>query len=449
VLRKAAISCLALSLVAPAAARTRPRYGGTLRVETTGDPWSGFIRRLVFEGLTDVGADGNIHPGLATAWTAENGDHRWQFHLRQGIRFHDGTAVTSTAIAASLEASCKGNCPWTTMRALGSSIVFTSESPMPGLPALLSSDEFLIHDVNSGKPLAPGATSGSDGGSGSFQVSGVANGALTLAANEASWRGRPFIDVIEVRGHRAVSDQWMDLAASRADIVEVPAGEIRQAQQQHLAPVVSDPVDVLALEVSTSGALADLNLRSAIAWSIDRNVLASVIFQRQGQASAALLPQKVSGYAFLFQPQRDLNKAHELRGGLAAQSLSLAAPTSGAWQLAAQRIALNLREAGFSVQVVPGTATNADLALRSFPVAGADPAADLEQMLRASGEALPTIGRDSAAVYRTERDILDRRTLIPLLHLPRAYAASDRVRDFHLRFDGAPDIDDISLEAAP
>jgi MarR-like DNA-binding transcriptional regulator SgrR of sgrS sRNA len=320
---------------------------------------------------------------------------------------------------------------------------------MPGLPALLSSDEFLIHDVNSGRAAPPGAASGSDGGTGPFQVSQSAGGVLTLAANEASWQGRPFVDAIEVRGHRAVSDQWMDLAAGRADIVEVPPGEMRQAQQQHLAPAISDPVEVLVLEVSTSGALANPNLRSAIAWSIDRNVLANVIFQRQGQPSAALLPQKVSGYAFLFPPQRDMNKAHELRGGLAAPALSLAAPASGAYQLAAQRIALNLREAGFNVQVVPEMAINADLVLRSFPITGADPAADLEQMLRAAGEAPPALGHDYAAVYRAEREILDRRILIPLLHLPRAYATADRVRDFHLRFDGTPDLDDISLEAAP
>ena len=55
VLRRFAISCLSVALALPAVARTRPHYGGTLRVEIEGDPWQrpgGLARRLVFDGLT-------------------------------------------------------------------------------------------------------------------------------------------------------------------------------------------------------------------------------------------------------------------------------------------------------------------------------------------------------------------------------------------------------------
>ena len=61
------------------------------------------------------------------------------------------------------------------------------------------------------------------------------DGVLTLGANESCWQGRPFIDTVEMRGHRAVRDQWLDLSLGRADVVEVPAEMIRQAQQQKLA----------------------------------------------------------------------------------------------------------------------------------------------------------------------------------------------------------------------
>jgi peptide/nickel transport system substrate-binding protein len=309
---------------------------------------------------------------------------------------------------------------------------------MPHLPQLLAGDEFLIAKSQNSDP---------DGGTGPFQVSGFANSILTLTANDSSWQGRPFVDAIEIHARRAIGDQWLDLSAGRADVVEVPAENIRQAQQQHLNVLVSAPVEILALQLSDTGALANPNLRSAIAYAIDRAALANVIFQKQGTASAALLPQSISGFAFLFQTSRDLNKAHELRGGLTPPVLSLQAEASGAFQLAAQRIALNLHEAGFNVQVVGIAAKPADMRLRIFRAEGADAASDLAQIALRSGQPLPAAG-DISAAYNAERELLDARTLIPLVHLPCAYAVGPRVRDLQLRFDGAPALDGASLESA-
>ncbi len=62
-LRRVAISCAIALLALPAAARTRPHYGGTLRVEIEGDPWQqpdGLARRLTLDGLTRMDADGVV-----------------------------------------------------------------------------------------------------------------------------------------------------------------------------------------------------------------------------------------------------------------------------------------------------------------------------------------------------------------------------------------------------
>jgi hypothetical protein len=103
VLRQVAISCLLAALALPAAARTRPHYGGTLRVEIEGDPWQrpggSLARRLVFDGLTRMDADGTARSRpWPCEWESENNDHRWQFWLRPGVRFHDGSALTSAAV---------------------------------------------------------------------------------------------------------------------------------------------------------------------------------------------------------------------------------------------------------------------------------------------------------------------------------------------------------------
>jgi len=448
VLRRFAISCIVAALALPAAARTRPHYGGTLRVETEGDPWrvpDGPARRLVLDGLTALNANGIVVPALAAEWQSDDNDHRWQFRLRPGVQFHDGSPLTATAAVMSLNLSCPANCPWTVVHAVGPSVVFLADSPMPNLPALLAGDEFLIALTRT----ADGQTPPNPIGTGPFQFATINDGVLTLTANDNCWQGRPFLDQISISANRPIHDQWLDLSAGRADVVEVPAEQLRQAQQQRLTVVISPPVELLALEASDSGALANPVLRAAIAQAVDRSALFNVIFQKQGEITASLLPQSLTGYSFLFPADRDLDKANELRGGLTAPPLTMTADNDGTMQLAAQRIALNLHEAGFNVQVSSArNAPHADLALRKLPLEGANPSDALTILLHAAQENAPVTGLNPAVLFRAEHDFLDLHTLIPILDLPRAYAIGGRVRDLKLRADGTPDLADASVEDA-
>ncbi len=437
------------ALALPAAARTRPHYGGTLRVEIEGDPWQrpgGLARGLVLDGLTAMSADGAARPALAVEWKSEDDHHRWQFRLRPGVHFHDGTGLSPANVVASLTAICGAGCPWTALHAVGSSIVFTSDSPLPNLPELLAGDNYRIALAGAESGVSqPGSI-----GTGPFQFTSFSNGVLTLAANENCWRGRPFPDAVEIRVHRSVRDQWLDLSVGHADRVEVPAEQMRQAHEQRLTVVASAPVSLLALTVSDTGALSGPNLRAAIALAVDRGAVSNVIFQKQGEITASLLPAELTGYSFLFFADRDLSKAHELRGGVTPAPLTLAAEGSAAMQLAAQRIALNLRDAGFNIQVVnAGAPQHVDLTLQRFTLESTQPQPALESILRTAGIAVPVIEQTPEGLFKVEREVLDTHTIIPLLYLPRAYAVGGRVRDLRLGPGGAPELAGASLEDAP
>jgi MarR-like DNA-binding transcriptional regulator SgrR of sgrS sRNA len=432
-----------------ASARTRPHYGGTLRVEIEGDPWNGpagLARSLIYDGLTHLDPDGAVRPALAVEWQSENDSHRWQFRLRPGVLFHDGSPLTAAVVVQSLNLSCNTACPWAAVHPIGSTIVFTADSPMPNLPALLAGDQFLIALTVNGDGQPPAIPTGT----GAFRFAGFTDGLMTLAANESSWQGRPFADQIQIRTHRAIRDQWLDLSLGRTDIVEIPPEEIRQAQQQHLTAVVSPPVQLLALQVSDSGPLSSSMLRGAIAQAVDRSALFNVIYQKQGEIAASLLPQELAGYAFLFPTARDLKKSSELRGGLTPPPLTFGFQAGGTTELAAQRLALNLREAGFEILLVPGSAASRTaLTLRKLPLDAAPPSAAIEAVLRAAGESVAVPDTTPTALYRAERDFLDRNTLVPLLFLPRAYSIGPRIRDLQLTASGTPDLASVSLENAP
>ena len=110
-----------------------------------------------------------------------------------------------------------------------------------------------------------------------------------------------------------------------------------------------------------------------------------MIFQKQGEITASLLPANLTGYAFLFLTERDLKKAQELRGGNTPPPLTLAAEGDGAMRLAAERIVLNLREAGFDVRMANGGTQRADLTLRRLSIETGNPWAGLEGILRGAG----------------------------------------------------------------
>ena len=452
-LRRFAISCLVAALALPVVARTRPHYGGTLRVEIESDAWSPhseLARSLVFDGLTRMGADGTAHPSLAVRWASENNDHRWQFWLRPGVHFQDGTALTSAAIETSLTGSCGAACPWGAAHAVGTEVIFTSDTPMPNLPALLAGDEFLISRSGSINAGSPAQLSGPNIGTGPFEIDQFSNGMLSLAANDTCWQGRPFLDKIEIYGHKAVRDQWLNLSVGRADLVEVPAEQLRQARDQHMTVLISPPISLLALAVADTGALYNPNLRAAIAMAVDRSALSNVIYQKQGEITGGLLPPELTGYGFLFPPDRDISKAHELRGGLTAPVLTLSTENNPAMQLAAQRLALNLHEAGLNVQVAPATVPqHTDMVLLRLTLRSSQPKAALELLVRSVGVATPVLEDTPAGLYRTEHDFLETHTLIPLLYLPRAYAAAGRVRDLRLSPNGVPLLPGVSLEDTP
>lgn len=128
--------------------------------------------------------------------------------------------------------------------------------------------------------------------------------------------------------------------------------------------------------------------------------------------------------------------------------LTMNAEGDGAMQVAAQRIALDLRAAGLTVQMTAASVQHTNLVLRLLPLEGGTAAAELDAALRAAGEPMAGVADDSMALYRAERDVLEQHRVIPLVTLPRAYAVGARVRTLRMDANGAPELADVSLEDA-
>ena len=204
------------------------------------------------------------------------------------------------------------------------------------------------------------------------------------------------------------------------------------------------------MSVSSKGALHDDQLRQAIALAVDRSALFNVIFQKEGEPTASLLPADLTGYAFLFPTERDMTRARNYRAGTSTSPLVLTIDNPDAsTQLVAERIVLNLREAGMNAQVKPPSSQpTADLVLKRIHLEAGDAAAGLDEMLEDFGQKIPEETGNPDVLYQAERDFLKTYQAIPLLYLPRALAFSERVRDLRLTGDGTPMIADVSIDGA-
>ncbi len=87
-----------------------PQYGGELIYALSGETYSLFPGRqpgsqaqdtwlYALEGLVEIDENNQIVPWLATDWSFSEDGREATFHLREGVRFHDGTPFDAEAVA--------------------------------------------------------------------------------------------------------------------------------------------------------------------------------------------------------------------------------------------------------------------------------------------------------------------------------------------------------------
>lgn len=438
-------------LAASARAEVRPRYGGTLHVTMRGasrsldpvelagtsDSFGGRgLVSLLFDTLVRMDDAGRVQPALAESWQGSRGNHRWEFRLRQGVRFQDGTVLTGEIAAASLRAA---NPAWK-VTADGNTVAIDLES----------SDSHLL----AGLALPRNAIAKRDQqiiGTGPFAVAQWQPGkSVILTANEDCWRGRPFLDSIEIEMGRSFRDQTNAFDSRKADLVELAPEQLHHITQGGQVLRSSSRMELVALIFSKDASSAEeRELRQALGLSIERGSIRNVILQGTGEPAGSLLPSSISGYGFVFSNASDLLKARQLRSEVRT-TFNWTIGYDGNDPLSrvlAERIVLNAKDAGLSLR--PLNAGDVDLRLARIPIASGDPWVALNELLARID--LPTLKNNSMLVedlYAEEQAAITAGRVIPLFHLPVAYASSSTLNDCDVRLDGSLKLERAWLETS-
>jgi ABC-type transport system substrate-binding protein len=421
-----------------ASAETRPQYGGVLHVAMRAAPASldpsdstqpdSFARRsltmLMFDTLVTTDQSGRVQPSLATAWQASPGSQRWQFRIRRGVKFHDGTTLTAEIAAASLRAA---NPPWNVVADADSVVIDSSD---PNLLAELALPR---------NAIVKRTSDSTPSGTGPFHIVEWQPGKkLALAGEENCWRGRPFLDAVEIEMGKSYRDQMTALELGKADLVEVAPEQAHRLSQEGGRLLSSTPVELLALLFPRDAASPDEKLlREALALSVERGSIRSVLLQGAGQPTASILPNWMSGYEFVFPTGAELQRAHQKREQV---------PSKPTWtlgydgndplaRLLAERITLNGKDAGLSLQ--PTTAASTELRLIKIPLASSDPWVALVDVAALIGLRPAKNQGGVEDLYPCEVALLATQRLIPLFRLPVSYASSSSLKNWALRPDGS------------
>ena len=436
-------------LVASLTAETRPQYGGTAHVAvresfTSLDPGDksqtdSFARRsvmaLIFDTLVAVDETGRPQAALATSWQPSPGNQRWRFQIRHGVKFHDGSPLGPEQAVASLRAA---NASWN-ISVEGDAIVIQTESPAPDLPRQLTLPPNAIGKHNADGTLA---------GTGPFHITDWQPGKrLTLAADENCWRGRPYLDEIEVELGKSYRDQMTALDLGKADVIEVPAEQVHRAALDARSLATSAPVELLALLFThNSNSPDEKPLRDALALSIERGSIRSVLLQGAGQPAGGLLPTWMSGYGFVFPADADLQRARHAREQVrSVPTWTLGYDGSDSFlRVLAERVALNAKDAGLSLQ--PTTAASTELKLVRIALSSSDPWIALTDIARWTNslEKTDSTGKDRSidSLYAAEQALLSSLQIIPLFHLPVSYAGGSTLKNWSVGADGVLDLAD-------
>jgi ABC-type transport system substrate-binding protein len=314
--------------------------------------------------------------------------------------------------------------------------------PMPYLLAELALPRNAIAKRN------PGATIS---GTGPFHVTDWQPGKrLTLAVQEDYWNGRPFLDGMVIDLGKGSRDQLISLDLGKTDLVELTPEQVHRAAAEGRRVLRSQPVVLIALVFNKDRVgPEDGRFRDALSLSVDRNSMRNVLLQGQGEPASGILPNWLTGYEFVFPSEFNRLKAQQLTSVLRPSPWTLAYDsTDPLARLIADRIVLNARDAGISIQTT--ASTSADIRLVNVTLPSLSPQLALTSFAITFGLPQPKFTSSSIEdLFQAESALLQSQRVIPLLRYPLNYAVSPAVRGYTLERSGLWQASDVWLAAKP
>jgi peptide/nickel transport system substrate-binding protein len=291
------------------------------------------VARHFFDSLVLQDERQRLAPGLALSWHPV-GPTVWEFRLRPGVKFHDGSDFTAEDVAFSLHRAPDVN------PGIGAFRVYTRQitqievvdpltirlhttAPYPLMPYDMSVVPIVSHRIGD-RVTSPDFDTGKAAiGTGPFRfVRWIPGDRIVMTCNDDYWGPKPAWQRVTIVPIANESARVAALLAHDADLIEGPPpsalANLRTRPDIRLAQTAYNRLEYLDMDSHSDrppfvtdlagnpldkNPFKDLRVRRAISKAIDRNALVNAVNEGMGIPASQFLPDGVFGTSPHLKPE--------------------------------------------------------------------------------------------------------------------------------------------------
>ena len=277
---------------------------------------SGRAVGYVFDGLVRFTPDARVEPALAERWDVSADGRRYTFHLRNGVKFHDGRPFTAGNVIRSFErVIARGERPWPLLPIRGarqfqaqearsvsglsspddSTVVITLTEPLAVFPKLLAMPVAAIVPDSVPEDFGQHPI-----GTGPWRfVEWSHDDYIRFARNPDYFGGPPLADSLMARIIPEPSTAVAEFRSGTVDLVFVPESETERWREDPAAKDLlrsSSSLRLWYVGINTRrGVLTDVRVRRAINHAVNVSETLAQLMGGRGRVAAGVIPPSLEG----------------------------------------------------------------------------------------------------------------------------------------------------------
>ncbi|MDR1376297.1 MAG: ABC transporter substrate-binding protein [Synergistaceae bacterium] len=272
------------------------------------------IARHFYDGLLNYDTEHRLIPALAESWELADDQVTWTFHLRQGVKFSDGSPFTAEDVAFSIERTrdkINKNLVTTIKEVVvvdDNTVKIVTNAP----------DAILLDSLARNKVLSKAyvtrvgdaETDQAPLGTGPYKlVEWIREDHITMVPNEHYWGPKPSITDVTFRPITNAATRTAALLTGEVDIIgDVPVQDFDRVSKTEGIEAVARPGDFLIFlhvdgdrEVTPGidlpkNPMTDIRVRQAISLAIDRELITRVALNGSGYPTGQMVTEGKRGY---------------------------------------------------------------------------------------------------------------------------------------------------------
>jgi glutathione transport system substrate-binding protein len=332
------------------------------------DTLSGSAASTMYESLYDYKLDMTLEPTLATSYEVSEDGLEYTFHIREGVTFHDGTALNAEAVKSNFDRiSNKDN----NLRRRRSLLHVVSTEVIDEYTLLIKLDTPfapMLNRIASISIISPTALEkyGNDGiitnpvGTGPYVFEKWTPGdKMVVRTNKNYWREGPKIDTLTFKPVVENGARIAMLQTGEADyIYPMPTEQVKAVEGDKNIEIIEGPSTIARFTFlnMSKDIFSNVKVRQAINHAIDKKAYAKVVKSGYAVPLTSHVPSTINYHVAQPEYEYDLEKAKKLMaeaGYPDGFKTHIWAPNDTENMKGMQFISQQLAQIGIEVEVVP------------------------------------------------------------------------------------------------